>query len=73
MAQTEALVESMLRSPPPQKRRPTRIVKDVRRSLNTLAHSRDVMRSAGVDAQCQRQDAPDAITLTIRIPTPPRT
>ena len=73
VAQTEALVESMLRSPPPKKRRPTLIVKDVRLFLNTISHSLDVMRSAGVDAQCQRQDAPDAITLTIRIPTPPRT
>ena len=72
VAQTEALVESMLRSPPPKKRRPTLIVKDVRLFLNTISHSLDVMRSAGVDAQCQRQDAPDAITLTIRIPTPPR-
>ena len=66
-------MESMLRSPPPKKRRPTLIVKDVRLFLNTISHSLDVMRSAGVDAQCQRQDAPDAITLTIRIPTPPRT
>ena len=48
------------------------IVKDVRLFLNTISHSLDVMRSAGVDAQCQRQDAQDAITLTIRIPTPPR-
>ena len=69
VAQTEALVESMLRSPPPKKRRPTFIVKDVRLFLNTISHSLDVMRSAGVNAQCQREDAPDAITLTIRIPT----
>ena len=72
VAQTEALVESMLRAPPPKKRRPVLIVKDVRLFLNTISHSLDVMRSAGVDAQCQRQDDQDAITLTIRIPTPPR-
>ena len=73
VAQTEALVESMLRAPPPKKRRPTFIVKDVRLFLNTISHSLDVMRSAGVDAQCRRQDDQAAITLTIRIPTPPRT
>ena len=72
VAQTEALVESMLRAPPPKKRHPVLIVKDVRLFLNTISHSLDVMRSAGVDAQCQRQDDQDAITLTIRIPTPPR-
>ena len=72
VAQTEALVESMLRAPPSKKRRPVLIVKDVRLFLNTISHSLDVMRSAGVDAQCQRQDDQDAITLTIRIPTPPR-
>ena len=72
VAQTEALVESMLRAPPPKKRRPVLIVKDVRLFLNTISHGLDVMRSAGVDAQCQRQDDQDAITLTIRIPTPPR-
>jgi ParB family chromosome partitioning protein len=69
VAQTEALVESMLSNQPkkPQKR-PTFIVKDVRLFLNTINHNLDLMRSAGVDAQCQRQDSEEEILLTIRIP-----
>ncbi|MCI8423862.1 MAG: ParB/RepB/Spo0J family partition protein [Lawsonibacter sp.] len=69
VAQTEALVESMLSAPPRRKRgRPTLIVKDVRLFLNTITHSLDRMRSAGVDAQCSREDTDEAILLTIQIP-----
>ena len=52
----------------PARKRPTFIIKDVRLFLNTITRSLDVMRSAGVDAQCSRQDSEDAITLTIHIP-----
>ena len=68
VAQTEALVERLLAQAAPKKRRPTLIVKDVRLFLNTISHSLDVMRSAGVDAQCRREDTEDSILLTIRIP-----
>ena len=69
VAQTEALVESMLVSPAsPARRRPTFVIKDVRLFLNTITRSLDIMRSAGVDAQCSRQDSDDEITLTIHIP-----
>ena len=69
VAQTEALVEAMLSAQPKAgNRRPTFIVKDVRLFLNTITRSLDLMRSAGVDAQCQRQDTEDAILLTIQIP-----
>ncbi|MCI8303239.1 MAG: ParB/RepB/Spo0J family partition protein [Lawsonibacter sp.] len=69
VAQTEALVDAILASKPnPARRRPTFIVKDVRLFLNTINHSIDVMRSAGVDAQCRRQDSDEEITLTIHIP-----
>lgn len=72
VAQTEALVDSLLAdSPPPRRKKPTFIVKDVRLFLNTITHSLDVMRSAGVDAQCCRQDSEEEITLTIRIPRRP--
>jgi ParB family chromosome partitioning protein len=40
----------------------------VRLFLNTITRSLDLMRSAGVDAQCRREDTEDAILLTIRIP-----
>ena len=69
VAQTEALVESLLSAQPkPEKRRPTFIVKDVRLFLNTLTRGLDLMRSAGVNAQCRREDTDDAILLTIHIP-----
>ena len=69
VAQTEALVDSLLAAKPvPPRRRPTFIVKDVRLFLNTITHSLDVMRSAGVDAQCSREDREEEILLTIHIP-----
>ena len=69
VAQTEALVERMLaQSPSRQHKRPTFIVKDVRLFLNTITRSLDLMRSAGVDAQCRREDTDDEILLTIHIP-----
>ena len=69
VAQTEALVERLLTVPPKaEKRRPTFIVKDVRLFLNTLTRGLDLMRSAGVNAQCRREDTDDAILLTIQIP-----
>lgn len=69
VAQTEALVEGMLASPAsPVRRKPTFLIKDVRLFLNTITRSLDIMRSAGVDAQCSRQDSDQEITLTIHIP-----
>ena len=52
----------------PAKRSPTFIVKDIRLFLNTITHSLDVMRSAGVNAQCRREDTEEEILLTIHIP-----
>lgn len=72
VAQTEALVDQLLHPAPPQPpaRRPRRtfIVKDVRLFLNTLSRSMALMRSAGVDAQLQREDREQEILLTIHIP-----
>ena len=69
VAQTEALVERCLAQSPPKKhKRPTFVVKDVRLFLNTITRSLDLMRSAGVDAQCRREDTDDEILLTIHIP-----
>jgi len=68
VAQTEGLVEAMLSQSPQKPRRPTFLIKDVRLFLNTLSRGLDLMRSAGVDAQCQREETEDAILLTIQIP-----
>ena len=67
---TEQYVESLLNAPaPPVKRRPTTyIIKDVRIFLNTIQRGVSIMKSAGVEANCDQQDTPDAILLTIRIP-----
>ena len=69
VVQTEALVESLL-SPVPDapRKKPLFVLKDVRLFLNTLKRSMELMRSAGVNAQCRREDREDAILLTISIP-----
>lgn len=67
VAQTETLVDKLL-SASPKRKKPTFIMKDVRLFLNTISRSMDLMRSAGVDAKCQRQDLEEEICLTIRIP-----
>ena len=70
VAQAEGYIETLLQQQTPQTkpRRPSFIIKDVRLFLNSINHSMDVMRRAGVDAQCGREETEDAITLTIRIP-----
>ena len=67
VAQTEALVDKLLCAAPGRKK-PTYIIKDVRLFLNTISRSMDLMRSAGVDAKCQREESEGEICLTIRIP-----
>ncbi len=69
VSQTESMVEAMLSSPSSgPKKKPTFIVKDVRLFLNTISRSLDLMRSAGVNACCRREDTDEEILLTIHIP-----
>lgn len=70
VAQTEAYIEQRLtelRSELPR-RRSTYIIKDVRLFLNSVERGLRLIRTAGVEADARRQDTPDAIVLTIRIP-----
>ncbi len=67
VARTEAYVET-LSAPPKAKGKSIFLLKDVRLFLNTLTRGIDMMRSAGVSANCQRQDLEHEILLTIRIP-----
>ena len=70
VAQTEQYIQqrlAALQSTPPQKRR-TFILKDVRLFLNSLDRGLRLVRSAGVDAQYDRQETEDNILLTIKIP-----
>ena len=71
VAQTEALVESMLAQQQTARKKPTFLIRDVRLFLNTITRSLDLMRSAGVDAQCRRTDTDQEILLTIHIPRHP--
>ena len=70
VAQTEQYIEqrlTQLQSTPPKRRR-TFILKDVRLFLNSLDHGLRLIRSAGVNAACDRQETEEDILLTIRIP-----
>lgn len=69
VSRTEQYVEEVLRAEPREKknRRPL-FIRDVRFFLNTVNRGLTVMRSAGVDAKCQRVEEGDTILLTIRIP-----
>ena len=67
VAQTEGLVSKLL-AEGQKKRKPTFIIKDVRLFLNTISRGMDLMRSAGVDARCLREESEGEICLTIRIP-----
>lgn len=67
VAQSEAYIESLL-SPPPKRKKPIFVLKDVRLFLNTVTRGLSMMQSAGVCADCTRQDTEDEICLTIRIP-----
>ena len=69
VAKTEEYVESLLtQANKPPRRRTTYVIKDVRLFLNTVDRGLSMMKSAGVNAQCGREDTGDAILLTIRIP-----
>ncbi len=67
VSKTEVHVDSLLH-PTPKRSKPTFLLKDVRFFLNTVTRALSLMQSAGVHADCQRQDTPEAILLTIRIP-----
>lgn len=67
VAKTEAYIDLLLH-PAPQRSKPTFLLKDIRFFLNTVTRGLSLMQSAGVQANCDRQDTPDAILLTIRIP-----
>lgn len=69
VAKTEQYVLELLTpSDKPARRRPTIFIKDVRLFLNTITRGLGMMKTAGVDADCQQQETEDAILLTIKIP-----
>ena len=69
VAKTEAYIESLLQPPAPPKREfGGFMLRDVRVFFNSVNRQLDLIRSAGVDAQSQRQETEREIVLTIRIP-----
>ena len=69
VAQTEAYIEARLTPPPPRKKKPTFILKDVRLFLNSIDRGLRLMRQAGVEAGVERREEADGdLLLTIRIP-----
>ena len=68
VAKTEQYIESLLTPEKPKKRKPTYLIKDVRFFLNTVTRGLSMMKTAGVNADCARQETEDSILLTIRIP-----
>ena len=70
VAQTDAYIDSLLTPPPPKpvRRKPTYIIKDVRLFLNTVTRGLSMMKTAGVDARCRREETDRSILLTIEIP-----
>lgn len=71
VAQAEQEVERRLTAIQSSPRRRTFIMKDVRLFFNSLDRQLRIVRSAGLDAACQRQETEDAYLLTIRIPKRP--
>lgn len=70
VAQAEQYVEqrlAALQSTPPAGRQ-TFIIKDVRLFLNSVDRGLRLIRDAGIDAACGREETEDDIFLTIRIP-----
>lgn len=73
VAQTEQHVERRLQelqTTAPAGRR-TYILKDVRLFLNSVDRGLRIVREAGVEAQCLREDTEEEIVMTIRIPRRP--
>jgi len=69
VAKTEQYIDRLLekndRSPRPLK---GFVLRDVRVFLNTVTHNLEIIRSAGIRADCGQEETDEEIVLTIRIP-----
>lgn len=70
VAAAEEYIESQLHKKQKDEKAKKRlfIIKDVRLFLNTVDRGMETIRRAGVDAQFQREDSEEQITITIQIP-----
>ena len=67
VARTEEYV-ALLAQPKPRRPSPVYKTRDIRLFLNTVQRGLSIMNSAGVAARCGREETPEEILLTIRIP-----
>lgn len=69
VAKTEAYIDALLeeRTKKPFGGRKL-LLKDVRLFLNTVNHNLEIMKNAGIRADCGREETEDEIVLTIRLP-----
>lgn len=69
VAKTESYIEAYLQKCAEPKRGLRKlIVRDVRLFLNSVNHSLELIRGAGIDAKTHRQETEQEIILTIRLP-----
>ncbi len=71
VAQTEAYIEAFLEKERAQEQprgRRRLLVRDLRLFLNSVSHSLDLIRGAGIDAQATQEESDSEIVLTIRLP-----
>ena len=67
VAQAEQYIDTVSKTPPPR-RTPKYLFRDVRVFLNTLDRNLALIRSAGIDCACGREETEQEIVLTIRLP-----
>ena len=67
VAQAEQYIDALLRETPARKP-PRYLFRDVRVFLNTLDRNLEMIRSAGIDCACGREETDREIVLTIRLP-----
>lgn len=71
VAKTEAYIDAYLKkqlAQEPKRGMRKLIVRDVRLFLNSVNHSLDLVRGAGINAQAQQEETDNEIVLTIRLP-----
>lgn len=68
VARTEQYIEACLQEHSSARRQPRYLFRDVRMFLNSLDRSLEMIRSAGIDCACGREETEREIVLTIRLP-----
>ncbi|NMP38528.1 MAG: ParB/RepB/Spo0J family partition protein [Clostridiales bacterium] len=70
VAESEKLINQMLRRTHSEKKPPIKVFRDVRIFINTLNHAVDTMRRAGIEADSAKSETEEYIEYIVRIPKP---